>query len=174
MLAKEMSFHVDRKPYLLRPECPPEGQERRLFEGETLTELNPTMQERARGTGLVMRRPQWSPNTLRAHEATVYAKEKGKDGEFHHLAAQAYWGTGADINDLDVLKVIVGASEMDWADLGPRIESGEYRKAVMQEYEAAKEKGVGGTPTYLIGGELHGGDVSIDELREAIKSAAAG
>jgi len=174
MLGKEMSFQVDRKPYLLRPECPPEGEERRLFEGETLTELNPAMQERARGTGLVMRRPQWSPNTLRAHEATVYAKEKGKDGEFHHLAAQAYWGTGADINDLDVLKGIVGASGMDWADLGPRIESSEYREAVMQEYEAAKEKGVGGTPTYLIGGELHGGDVSIDELREAIKSAAAG
>ena len=44
----------------------------------------------------------------------------------------------------------------------------------MREYEAAKQKGVSGTPTYLIGGELHGGDVSIDELREAIKSAAAG
>jgi protein-disulfide isomerase len=44
----------------------------------------------------------------------------------------------------------------------------------MEEYEAAKELGVGGTPTYMIGGELHKGDVGIDELREAIKSAAAG
>ncbi len=173
-MAKEMSFQVDRKPFLLRPERPPEGEERRLFDGETQTELNPAMQERAKGVGLVMRRPQWSPNTLRAHEATVYAKEKGKDGVFHHLAAQAYWESGADINDLDVLKGIVEAAGMDWADLGPRIESGEYRETVMREYEAAKEKGVGGTPTYLIGGELHGGDVGIDELREAIKSAAAG
>tara|TARA_B100001013_G_C24277709_1_gene311548 strand:- start:177 stop:512 length:336 start_codon:yes stop_codon:yes gene_type:complete len=111
---------------------------------------------------------------LRVHEVTVYAKEKGRDGEFHHLAAQAYWGLGADINDLDVLKGIVEASGMDWADLEPRIESGEYRQTVMREYEAAKEKGVSGTPTYLIGDELHGGDISIDELREAIKSAAAG
>jgi predicted DsbA family dithiol-disulfide isomerase len=169
-----MSFQVDRKPFLLRPERPPEGEERRLFDGETQTELNPAMQERAKGVGLVMRRPQWSPNTMRAHEATAYAKEKGKDGEFHHLAAQAYWESGADINDLDVLKGIVEAAGMDWADLGPRIESGQYRETVMREYEAAKEKGVGGTPTYLIGGELHGGDVGIDELREAIKSAAAG
>ena len=173
-MAKEMSFQVDRKPFLLRPERPPEGEERRLFDGETQTELNPAMQERAKGVGLVMRRPQWSPNTMRAHEATAYAKEKGKDGEFHHLAAQAYWESGADINDLDVLKGIVEAAGMDWADLGPRIESGQYRETVMREYEAAKEKGVGGTPTYLIGGELHGGDVGIDELREAIKSAAAG
>lgn len=174
MLAKEFSFEVDRKPYLLRPDRPPGGETRRLFDGETETELNPEMQERAKGVGLAMRRPQWSPNTLRAHEATIYAKEKGKDGQFHHLAAAAYWESGADINDLDVLKGIVEGAGMDWGDLGPRIESGEFRDTVMREYEAAKELGVGGTPTYMIGGELHRGDVSIDELREAIRAASAG
>ena len=173
MLAKELSIDIDRKPYLLQPDRPPEGVARRLFDGETETELNDAMKERAKGVNLVMRRPQWSPNTLRAHEATAYAKEQGKDGEFHHLAAQAYWETGADINDLDVLKGIVEAAGMDWGELGPRIESGQYRETVMREYEAAKEKGVTGTPTYMIGGELHGGDVGIEELWEAIKSAAA-
>ena len=173
MLAKELSIDINRKPYLLQPDRPPEGVARRLFDGETETELNDAMKERAKGVNLVMRRPQWSPNTLRAHEATAYAKEQGKDGEFHHLAAQAYWETGADINDLDVLKGIVEAAGMDWGELGPRIESGQYRETVMREYEAAKEKGVTGTPTYMIGGELHGGDVGIEELREAIKSAAA-
>ena len=174
MLAKELSFEVDRRPFLLRPDRPAEGEARRLFDGETETELNAAMRERADGVGLVMRRPQWSPNTMRAHEATVYAKEKGKDGRFHHLAAGAFWESGADINDLDILKGIVEAAGMDWGDLGPRIESGEYRDTVMREYEAAKERGVGGTPTYMIGGELHGGDISIDALREAINSAAAG
>ena len=173
-MAKEFSFQVDRKPYLLRPERPPEGEERRLFDGETQTELNAAMQERAEGVGLIMHRPQWSPNTKRAHEATVYAKMKGKDDEFHHLAAQAYWETGADINDLDVLEGIVEAAGMDWGDLGPRLDSGEYRETVMREYEAAKQKNVEGTPTYMIAGELLKGDVSIDDLREAIKSASAG
>lgn len=173
MLAKELSIDIDRKPYLLQPDRPPEGVARRLFDGETETELNDAMKERAKGVNLVMRRPQWSPNTLRAHEATAYAKEQGKDRKFHHLAAQAYWETGADINDLDVLKGIVEAAGMDWGELGPRIESGQYRETVMREYEAAKEKGVTGTPTYMIGGELHGGDVGIEELRKAIKSAAA-
>ena len=132
------------------------------------------MQERAKGVGLEMHRPQWSPNTMRAHEVTAYAKEKGKDGEFHHLAAAAYWESGADINDLDVLQEIVTAVGLDWVDLAPRIEAGEYRDVVMRDYEAAKETGVGGTPTYMIGGELLGGDVGIDDLRAAIKSAAAG
>ncbi len=174
MLAEELSFEVDRRPYLLRPDSPPEGAARRLFDGETETEFNPQMQERAKGVGFVMRRPQWSPNTMRVHEATVYAKGKGKDGQFHHLAAAAYWESAADLNDLAVLKGIAQNAGMDWADLGPRIESGEYHDTVVREYEAAKEKGVTGTPTYMIGGEIHGGDVSIDELREAIKSASAG
>ena len=165
---------VDRRPYLRRPDHPPEGEARRQFDGETETELNPEMQERAKGVGLLMRRPQWSPNPMRVHEATLYAKEKGKDGQFHHLAAAAYWESGADLNDPDVLKGFVEGAGMDWGDLGPRIESGEYRNAVMAEYEAAKERGVSGTPTYMIGGELHGGDVSIDDLREAIRSASAG
>ena len=173
MLAKDLSIEVERLPYLLQPDRPAEGQARRLFDGETETEFNPEMQERANGVALVMRRPQWSPNTMRAHEATAYAKEKGKDGEFHHLAAKAYWESGADINDLDVLKRIVEGADMDWADLAPRIESGEYRDIVLSQYEAAKERGVGGTPAYLIAGELHRGDVSIDELREAIESASA-
>jgi predicted DsbA family dithiol-disulfide isomerase len=99
---------------------------------------------------------------------------KAKDDEFHHLASQAYWETGADINDLDVLKGVVEAAGMDWGDLGPRLDSGEYRETVMREYEAAKQKGVEGTPTYMIAGELLKGDVSIDDLREAIKSASTG
>ena len=99
-------------------------------------------------------------------EATVYAKEKGKDGQFHHLAAAAYWESGADLNDLSILKGFVEGVGLDWGDLGPRIESGEYRETVLREYEAAKEKGVSGTPTYMIGGEIQGGDVSIDDGRD--------
>ena len=64
-MAQQHSINVDRKPYLLRPDRPPEGEPRRMFEGETETELSDAMKERAQGVGLTMRRPQWSPNTMR-------------------------------------------------------------------------------------------------------------
>ncbi|MBM11990.1 MAG: hypothetical protein CL759_07955 [Chloroflexi bacterium] len=171
-LAREVSFEVERKPFLLRPERPPEGEPRRMFDGETETEVSPAMKERADGVGLEIRRPQWSPNTIRAHEVTLYAKERGMDDRFHHVTTRAYWTEGADFNDLAVLQGLAEEAGLDWSDLGPRIEADEYRDAVMREYEAAKEQGVGGTPAYLIDGELHAGDVGIDELREAIKSAS--
>ena len=145
-----------------------------MFEGETETEVSPAMQERVREIGIVMRRPQWSPNTMLAHETTAYAKEKGLDGEFHHAAARAYWETGADLGDLAVLKETAEGCGLNWAELSSRLESGQYRQRVLQEHQDAKDRGVGGTPTYMIAGELLPGDVSLEDLREAVRKAASG
>ena len=169
-----MPIRVDRKPFILQPQRPPEGEPRRMFDGETETELNPGMRERAQALGLVMHRPQWGPNTMLAHEATVYAKENGLDNEFHHALAGSYWGTGADLGDLAVLKGIAEGCGLDWAELGPRLETHEYREQVLQQYERAKELGIGGTPTYMVGGELMNGDVSLEDLLAAVQGAASG
>ena len=145
-----------------------------MFEGETETELNDAMKERAQVAGLTMRRPSWSPNTMRVHEATAYAKEKGLDDKFHHLAAGAYWESGADLNDMQVLQGIAEQSGLDWSALSRLIESHNYKDYVLKEYEAAKALGVGGTPSYSIGGELLKGDVSLEDLQAAAEKAAKG
>lgn len=170
-VAEELPIKVDRRPYLLQPERPPEGEPRPLREGETETEMSPAWQERAQGAGVVMHRPKWSPNTVPAHEVTAYAKEQGRDGEFHHVAARAYWETGANLGDLETLKGISEACGLNWAELSSRLESGHYRQKVFQEYQAAREKGVRGTPTYMIGGEIKFGDLSVDDLREMVSQA---
>ena len=159
---------------MLRPDKPPEGEPRRMFEGETETELSPAAQERARAVGLVMRRPSWSPNTMLAHETTAYAREKGKDDAFHHALAAAYWERGVDMADMSVIKEIAEGSGLDWSELSPRLESGQYRQQVLQEYQDAKDHGVTGTPSYLIGGAVLGGDISLDELHSAVQQAGKG
>ena len=117
-----------------------------MFEGETETELSDAMKERARDVGLTMRRPQWSPNTMRVHEATVYAKEKELDDKFHHLAAGAYWETGADLNDMGILQGLAEQSGLDWGELSLFIESNRYKDQVLEQYEAAKALGLMGDP----------------------------
>jgi predicted DsbA family dithiol-disulfide isomerase len=112
-----------------------------------------------------MRRPRWSLNTMLAHEATVYAKEKGLDGEFHHVAARAYWERGIDLGDLAVLKGLVEESGLDWSELRPRLESGYYRQRVLDQYEDSKHRGVSGTPTYQVEGrEPTFGNLSVSDL----------
>ena len=129
------------------------------------------MQDRAKGVGLEIHRPHWSPDTKLAHEATAFAKEMGKDSEFHHVLAKAYWTTGVDLADLTVLQGFAQQTGLDWDELSPKLESRHYLPAVMQEHEAAKTRGVGGTPSYFIGGELLGGGVSQEDLAAAIKKA---
>ena len=170
-MAQELEFTVDRRPYLLGPDRPAEGEPRRLFDGETETELNPAMQERARGVGLTMRRPQRWPNTILVHEATLYAKEQGMDGRFHHAAAGAYWEDGVDLSSVEIIRDLAERSGLDWTEMGPRLESGHHRPQVLEENQAARDLGITGTPTYGIGGELHWGDLSVDQLRSLIKGA---
>jgi predicted DsbA family dithiol-disulfide isomerase len=170
IVAKELDITIDRRPYLLRPDCPPEGQPRRLFDGETETELNPAMQERAQGAGLVMKRPQWSPNTLYVHETTLYAKEQGLDDRFHHVAAAAYWEKSADLGSLEVVQGLAESAGLDWAELGQRLESGYYRDAVVESNDTARASGIGGTPTYLVGGWRKFGDLSVEELKIIIEA----
>ena len=171
-MARELDFQVDRRPFLLNPDRPAEGELRRLFDGETETDLAPAMQERARGAGLVMRRPQWSPNTIAAHEVTLFAKERGLDDAFHHAAAAAFWERGADLNSRATLRELAESCGLDWGELGPRLESGHYRQQVLDEAQSARsDRGIGGTPTYLIGGAQQFGDLSVDELRQLIQAA---
>ena len=141
-----------------------------MFDGETETELNPAMQERAQGAGLVMKRPQWSPNTLYVHEATLYAKEQGLDDRFHHVAAAAYWEKSADLGSLEVVQGLAESAGLDWSELGQRLESGHYRDAVVESNDTARASGIGGTPTYLVGGWRKFGDLSVEELKTIIEA----
>ena len=142
-----------------------------MREGETESEVAPQMKERADNLGLAMCRPSWSPNTILAHEATAYAREKGLDNEFHHAAAGAYWTTGIDLSDTAVLQGLAEKAGLDWKELSSRLDSHQYRRQVLDEYQAARDRGVSGTPTYLIDGELIFGDVSLDDLISMVKKA---
>ena len=164
---------IDRRPFLLQPDKPAEGTERPLRDGEGDTELSAAWQERAGALGITMRRPNWSPNTTLVHEATLFAKEQGLDGEFHHRAAQSYWESGADLGDREVVERLARECGLDAAGLKEALESGRFRDEVIRENEAARGAGIGGTPTYQINGsEPTFGDLSADDIRELIKKAA--
>jgi predicted DsbA family dithiol-disulfide isomerase len=170
IVAKELNITIDRRPFLLNPDKPMEGEPRRVFDGETETDLNSAMQERARSAGLVMRRPQWAPNTLYVHEATLFAKEQGLDDRFHHVAASAYWEDSADLGSLEVVQTLAEKAGLDWSELSARLESGQYRDTVLESNATARASGIGGTPTYLIGGWRKFGDLGVDELKTIIEA----
>ena len=119
-----------------------------------------------------MRRPALSPNTNLAHEATAYAKSQGRDGEFHHAAARAYWERGVDLNSRDALQAIAAECDLDWDGLAAALDSGQFRQYVLDEHQAAKDLGVFGTPTYSVNGsDPDFGDKSVAEMESMITQA---
>lgn len=171
-MAQDNAINITRRPYLLAPDRPPEGEARQMRDGETESEVAPHMKERADNLGLKICRPSWSPNTMLIHEATAYAREKGLDDEFHHVAAGEFWTTGVDLSSMAVLQGLAEKAGLDWNELSPRLESRQYSQQVLDEYQVARDQGVTGTPTYLIDGELMPGDVSLDDLIAAVKKAS--
>ncbi len=171
-MAERIPLNVERRPYLLQPDRPAEGELRQMREGETETELSDVWKERAREAGVTMRRPQWNPNTVPAHVATMYAKGVGLDNEFHHAAAKALWEDGANLGEMPVLKEIAEKVGLDWAELAERLESEQHREEVFKESQAARDLGVGGTPTYRVGGELTFGNLSAEDLEELVRKAS--
>ena len=171
-MSEKIPLHVDRRPYLLQPDRPAEGELRQLREGETETELSEVWKERSREAGITMRRPRWNPNTVPAHVATMYAKEKELDNEFHHAAAKALWEDGVNLGEMPVLKEIAEKVGLDWAELSQRLSSDLCRDEVFKEHQMAKDLGVGGTPTYRIGGELTFGNLSAEDLEKWVEKAS--
>ena len=166
-VAAEIGFEIDCRPFLLRQDStdepvvqssdgePPDGLERRpLYKpGESL------------GTEPASNR---SVSTLAVHAATAYAKERGLDREFFWTASKEYWEQGTDLGNLYTLRRLSVSVGLNWQEMWPELESGDYHRSVLAQHESALATGVTRTPSFQVNGRLHSGPISAEELRAVI------
>ncbi len=175
-LSGELPLVIDRRPYLLRPDAPL----------SSVLALAPTVDAEPPTQSSPGRRPPLAPpgaqpaaepfssrslSTVLVHEATAFAKDHEMDREFYLDLATEYWHRGSDLGSIYTLRRSASKIGLDWAEMWPKLESGHYRPWVMEEHQAAVERGVKGVPTYLIAGRMHTGDLGLDELRTALEGA---
>ena len=173
-LSKELAFTIDLRPYLLRPDAPITG-----FLGRSQqAEAQPPTRDSSGQHPLIAlseEKPGLEPfssrslSTVLVHEATACARELGREREFYLAVAMEYWGRGADLEGIYTLRRLAIKAKLDWRLMWPKLESGHYRSWVMEEHRAAVDRGVKGVPSYLIGEQLYAGEVSLEELRSAIR-----
>jgi predicted DsbA family dithiol-disulfide isomerase len=156
-MAKEFNIDVEGRAYLLRPDTPREGAERPPRPGETDDELSEPLRGQARESGLIMRPPPYTPNTLYSLEATEYAQQQGKFMEFHHAAYRAYWDERKDIGQIETLVEIGKGVGLDGDDMARSLEQGDHSQTVMDQYREALQHGINGIPTFLVGNLLFTG-----------------
>ena len=149
-------MELDHCAYDLRPGLPPEGLPRdeayrgRSYPAGYLEHL----QQTAREAGIDMQRPAIVANTRKAHEATEFARDNGRLGEFARAVFAAYWEQARNISETDILCDIAGEAGLDAEALRHALDDGRYAQRVEEQMEWARRTGISGVPTFVFDGRF--------------------
>ena len=150
-LKKEYNVEVEWRPYYLRPDTPPEGMDLPDYiKNARASGSDDRLRSMAELHGLKFASVDRIYNTRLAHEATEYAREKGKVNEFHHIVFDKVYGEGLDIGNWDILRAAAQEAGLDADDMQSVVESGKYTAEVAAQVQHAQQIGVTGVPTYVI------------------------
>jgi predicted DsbA family dithiol-disulfide isomerase len=150
-LKAEHNIDVDWRPFYLYFDTPPEGKDL------------PDYVKRARASGSEERLRQIADsygmefvstkriyNTRLAHEATEYAREHGKDNEFHKVIFRKVYAEGQDPSQWEVLRSAAEEVELDADEMQREVGNEKYTANVADQVRWAYQIGVTGVPTYVI------------------------
>jgi 2-hydroxychromene-2-carboxylate isomerase len=112
--------------------------------------------------------PFFPVNTLNLMRAAVAAQlegvfEKYVDAAFHHM-----WGEPKKMDDPDVAIEALNASGLDGAKLLSRAQEPEVKARLIENTQAAVERGAFGSPTFFVGKEMFFGKEQLREVEELV------
>lgn len=152
-------FVIEWHPFRLNPDMPPEGMDRAeyvewKFGGkEGAVQHHMQIEEAARDAGLEI---DWaaikrSPQTIDAHRLIHWAGLEGRQTAVVSALFKAYFREGRDIGDKAVLADIAGEMGLD-RDMIAHLLSGDADRDDIAARDAhARERGVTGVPTFIVG-----------------------
>ena len=157
--AADHPFEIEWHPFQLNPDMPEDGMDRRTyletkFGGkENAVQVYSRIAEAAEAAGLAINYEgiTRTPNTLNAHRLIHWAGIEGRQTPVVAALFEAYFREGRDIGDVDVLSDVADSAGLDAAMIRELLR-GEADKADIQARDAwAREKGVTGVPTFIVG-----------------------
>ena len=149
-LSQNYSLEMTWMPFYLRPDTPPEGMELPAHVKAHMKGMQTHLVQMANAAGLRMIFPDRIPNTRLAHEATEYARQKGKANEFHQAVFDRYSWRGEDISRWEVLQQAAKEASLDANEMREQVEQGKFTALVSEQVRQAAELGVDGVPTYIL------------------------
>ena len=122
--------------------------------------------------GLTLRAPAVLPRTRKAHEAALFAREKGVEPAMREAIYRAYFGDGLDIGRIDVLVQLAVGVGLDATESRVVLDVDRYTEAVLADAELARRAGIASTPTMVVGtgadARVVTGALPLAELREIL------
>jgi predicted DsbA family dithiol-disulfide isomerase len=149
---------VHWRPFLLNPDLPPEGIDRRTyldrkFGGPARVQrVHASVEAAGRGEGIIFDfdRITRTPNSLNSHRMIRQAIASGRESEAVEAVFRAYFCDGLDIGDIDVLTALGAGLGLDRLALRDHLESETEVATVLGDNARAHRLGVNGVPCLII------------------------
>ena len=130
------------------------------------------LERRARRLGLPYRRPKQSPvNSLQTIRVALLGAREGWCQAFTEEAFRLHWTEGQLIGTDENLGAALRHAGQDPARVVPAATSPENKEALKAQTPRALERGIFGSPSFVVSGELFWGD---DRLEDALEFAVSG
>ena len=181
VLKPEIPVEVRFHPYFLNPWVPREGMPRDQYlttkfgSPERYKGIAGRVVQAAASEGLTyaVDKMKRQPNTLDCHRLIFWADATGKAPQMKQRLMDLYFTEGADLSDSEVLVKAVADIGMDAGKAREMLASDADVERVESAANAAKEAGIDGVPTFIIGGVAAvSGAQSPEVLARAIEQVA--
>ncbi|MBK1623464.1 DsbA family oxidoreductase [Afifella marina] len=178
----EIPLDIRWRPYQLDPTLPPEGKDRSLYLAEKFgsAERARSLYVDVRAAGAQEAIPfdfdaiEVSPNTLDAHRLIRWSASAGVQDAIVEALFNAYFIEGRRLNEPETLTEIAAKAGMDPDVIAELLASGADRDLVEEEIALARQMGVSGVPTFIVGNRyVVVGAQAPDVLVEAFNAALA-
>ncbi len=144
-------MEVEWRPFYLYWDTPPEGKDLPEYVKRARAHgSEERLQAMANSHGMDFKSTARIYNTRLGHEATEYAREKGKGNEFHKALFRRVYAEGQDPSQWPVLRSMAEEVGLDADEMQQLVESGHYTDYVEEQVRWAQQIGVTGVPTYVI------------------------
>ncbi len=177
---KGLRFDVAWHPFQLNPDMPAEGWDRKEYRiqkfgsWEKSQAMDARITETAAGIGLEFHldRLTRTPNTVNAHRAIWLAGQHGVQDAVLAALFKLYFVEGGDLGDVALLTETAVAAGLDRDALVAMYEGDEGRDVVLRGDAAARQGGISGVPSFLMGGYLlFSGALPAEQMAEAFAQA---
>ncbi|MBE1283264.1 MAG: 2-hydroxychromene-2-carboxylate isomerase [Rhodobacteraceae bacterium] len=166
--AQALGVSVDWQPFLLGPIFAEQGWTSSPFnmypaKGQYMWR---DMERLCARRGLPFQQPDPFPqNGLYAARLALAAKEIGGIGAFSRAVFSAQFGSGRTISDQDTLAECLQIAKLP-AELAVRAQDAEIKQALFAQVDQARQLGIFGAPSFVVGDELFWGDDRLDQALE--------
>ena len=173
----EVRFH----PYFLNPWVPREGMGRdeylttKFGSPEKYKGIAGRVAQAAASEGLTyaVDKMQRQPNTLDAHRLILWAEQIGRSAQMKQRLMDLYFTEGADLSDQEVLIAAAAEVGLDPEKTRALLNSDADVERVENAANSAKDAGIDGVPTFILGGVAAvSGAQSPEVLANAIEQVA--